>query len=290
VAHSQATRLSAIGLAVGVLTSDPASRRTVGERPGDAPEAFEVHRARAWNGLEGMGVPFPVFSPALLWKSFSLVRRADVVHVHDVLYLSSWVTGFWCRLLRRPLVVTQHVPIVEHPSWVVALVQRLVYRSVGRQVLMEARRIAVLNSTVRSFITGLGIPDEKIILLANGVDLETFFPPRGDERAEIRARWNLPADRTLALFVGRFVPKKGFTRLLAAASDDYTLVFAGGDAPAEHADDPRFVFLGSLGRAEVAEIYRACDLFILPSQAEGFPLTVQEAMACDGRMKRSQAR
>jgi len=79
--------------------------------------------------------------------------------------------------------------------------------------------------------------------------------------------------------VGRFVPKKGFDRALAATSDGYTIVFVGGDPPAEAADDPRAIFLGQLSRDDLAEVYRACDLFVLPSESEGFPLTAQEAMA-----------
>jgi glycosyltransferase involved in cell wall biosynthesis len=43
--------------------------------------------------------------------------------------------------------------------------------------------------------------------------------------------------------------------------------------------DDKFIFLGSFPHKETASIYRACDIFILPSEGEGFPLSVQEAMA-----------
>jgi D-inositol-3-phosphate glycosyltransferase len=41
----------------------------------------------------------------------------------------------------------------------------------------------------------------------------------------------------------------------------------------------RIYFLGSVPRAQMQDIYRAVDVFCLPSEGEGFPLTVQEAMA-----------
>ena len=98
-------------------------------------------RVRAWNGLEPrFGVPFPVFSPWLLVALWREVRRADVVHVHDPLYLTSWVAAFWCLLLRTPYVVHRHVGFVHHSSLVVRLVQRLVLGTFARLVLARRRR------------------------------------------------------------------------------------------------------------------------------------------------------
>ena len=81
----------------------------------------------------------------------------------------------------------------------------------------------------------------------------------------------------LALYVGRFVPKKGFDLVTAATSDHYRLVLVGGDRPA-HLDSPRLTFLGQLDAQRLAAVYRACDVFVGASVGEQ-PLTVQEAMA-----------
>ena len=155
----------------------------------------------------------------------------------------------------------------------------LVYRTVGRAIFRGASRVAVLNDGVVDFVVAQGVAPERVFILPNGVDVERFRPPADGERAAIRARFGLPAEGVLAVFVGRFVPKKGFDKALAATSDDYKIVFIGGDPPAEAADDPRAIFLGQLSRDDLAEVYRACDLFVLPSESEGFPLTAQEAMA-----------
>jgi glycosyltransferase involved in cell wall biosynthesis len=56
-------------------------------------------------------------------------------------------------------------------------------------------------------------------------------------------------------------------------------VFAGGPAEALAGAGDSVVYLGSLAPAEMAAAYRACDILALPSTAEGFPLTVQEAMS-----------
>jgi glycosyltransferase involved in cell wall biosynthesis len=87
-------------------------------------------------------------------------------------------------------------------------------------------------------------------------------------------------DRLLVLFVGRLVEKKGYDLLLRAADPAYEMVFAGDGSDRRLLDGrPGVHHLGALPPAALADMYRACDIFALPSESEGFPLTVQEAMA-----------
>ncbi|MGY2704711.1 glycosyltransferase family 4 protein [Nocardioides sp. HB32] len=217
-------------------------------------------RVRAWNGLEErFGVPFPLFSPRLLSRLYGEVRRADVVHVHDVLYLSSWVAAMWCIALRTPYVVHRHVGFVHHSSALVRLVQRVVLGTMGRLVLSRAGAVLAIDEHVASGLAGAQV-------LGNGVDVDRFHPgpPVGRDRPRV-------------LFAGRFVPKKGFDVVAAAAGDEYELVFAGGQRPPGY-DDPRLSFLGSVPAAAMPEVYRDADVMVVASVGE-CPLTVIEAMA-----------
>ncbi|WP_051276569.1 glycosyltransferase family 4 protein [Marmoricola sp. URHB0036] len=273
VVAAETRRLAARGWEVALLSS------AWGARAGRSVEdGVRVVRVRAWSGLEPrFGVPFPVFSPWLLVAMFREVRRADVVHVHDPLYLTSWVAAFWCLVLRTPYVVHRHVGFVHHSSLVVRLVQRVVLGSFARIVLRGAAVVVPIDEFIAAG-TRRSLGDSvRVEVVGNGVDTELFRPAAPGEQERLRTELGLPVDQPLALFVGRFVPKKGFAQVAAAASDDYGTVFAGGDRPVG-VDDERLHFLGGRPAAEMPAVYRCADAMVVASVGE-CPLTVLEAMS-----------
>src|SRR5581483_7045392 len=169
VAYNEAKRLVARGNEVTVVTS-----KTRGDPASGMHEGVRVIRVPVFNGLEQKGIAFPIFSPGLLLHMWRAVRGADVVHVHDVFYISSLSAALCARLLHRPIVVTQHVAIVAHPSKLAVLVERLVYRTSGSWIFRSAKRIVTINDRVKAFVRGLGIPADKLVDLSNGVDTVLF--------------------------------------------------------------------------------------------------------------------
>lgn len=274
VVHSEARHLTAAGVEVTVLTSG--DRNSVTDEDG-----VRVVRVRAWNGLERKAaVPFPIAGSKLLRRAVRWARWADVVHIHDAFYMTSWAALTATKLTRTPMVATQHVTLVQHKSAAVGLVQKAVYATAGRLLMRTARSVFTLNSDVAAFSRGLGARSERMRHLPNGVDTALFRPVRdAAEQAAERERLGLPEDGVLVLFAGRFMPNKGFDMLLAADDPAYRLVFAGGPAEALAGAADSVIYLGSLAPAEMAAAFRACDVFALPSTAEGFALTVQEAMS-----------
>ena len=273
VVKSEAERLAVRGHDVTVLTSG-----TSGEVWEDG---VRVVRVASWDVLERrVGAPFPLFSPRLLIEAARLSRRADLVHVHDCFYLSSWSAACWAALRRLPLVLSQHVAMVDHPSPVIGAVQRLVYGTIGRMLIHRARAVFVINPLVGSFVAGLGAGPAKVEILSNGVEAERFRPAADEaERARLRAAYGLPADRALVLFVGRLVPKKGFEIALAAQTPGFDLVVVGSGSAAEAEGRSGVHVLGERTALEVAELMRACDVLVLPSSGEVFTLVVKEAMS-----------
>jgi glycosyltransferase involved in cell wall biosynthesis len=277
VAQAEARRLVRLGTEVTVLTSGERTSETVED------DGVRVVRVRAWNGLEArFGVPFPLFGPELARRMRHWAAWAEVVHVHDTFYLTSWAAARAARRAGRRWLVTQHVELVHHPSALVTAVQRAVYRLAGRRIWRGAHTVFTLNARVGGFVRGHGVAAGRLSHLPNGVDTELYRPCEDDtERRAIRTEFGLPQDRPLALFAGRLVPKKGYDVALAAGArgTGFDLVLAGGGDASAVTDRPGTHYVGALPAERLARLYRACDMFVLPSVAEGFPLSVQEAMA-----------
>jgi glycosyltransferase involved in cell wall biosynthesis len=289
VVRHEAVHLALAGAEVTVLTSGDRTAITyeAGPTPSSGsggsggPLPVRVVRIAAWNGIERRaGVPFPVLSPRVLAAARRWAAWADVVHLHDCLYMTSWAGGAAAALTGTPLVLTQHVAMVGHPARLVRAVQKAVYAVAGRGLLRRARRVLVVNAAVAAFAIRHGAHRATVRHFANGVDTDLFRPAGSPaERTALRGKFGLPDDRVLVLFAGRLVPKKGYHLLRAAADPAYDLVFAGSGAGGAEQPGPGLHHLGALSPAEMADAYRACDVFALPSTDEGFPLTVQEAMS-----------
>jgi glycosyltransferase involved in cell wall biosynthesis len=159
----------------------------------------------------------------------------------------------------------------------VRFVQAAVLGTIGRWVLDRADAIVVIDAPIAEHtlraLRGAG----RVRVLGNGVDTGRFRPATAEERRAGRAALGLPADLPLLLFVGRFVPKKGFPWVAAAAGDDYRIVFAGGARPAGVTDD-RLVFLGAVPYDDIPAVYRSVDAVVVASVGE-CPMTVLEGMS-----------
>lgn len=140
---------------------------------------------------------------------------------------------------------------------------------------------AVSRALADRFADAAGLPAARVEVARNGVDLERFQP--GDAQAA-RAALDLPARGFLVLCVGRLVAGKGFhtaARAMTALPADARLVVVGEgpERAAIAALAPSALFLGSLPPSRVALACRACDALALPSEREGWPNVVTEALA-----------
>jgi D-inositol-3-phosphate glycosyltransferase len=239
-------------------------------------------RIGCWNWLEhGLGVPWPVWGPASLPTLGQLINWADVLHIHDCLYLGSLITATLAKKAGKPLVLSQHIGKVYYPAAVLNAVQSLAYRTIGRAVIRLASHVVFCTPPAEQFIRKvLRVQTNGASRISNGIDTERFRPPTPEERALARRSLGIQNAHKVVLFVGRLLEKKGIDLFLAVSRERPDLHFlVVGDGPRRPAAAANLSWLPYVPHDRMAFIYQAGDFLMLPSQGEGFPVAVQEAMA-----------
>jgi len=151
------------------------------------------------------------------------------------------------------------------------------------------RIVAVSEEVRRDIEANYQIPDDKITVLYNGVDQERFHPSRRlAMRDTLRAKWRVPSEAKMVLFVGSGFARKGLERLIAiwdrpTLSDAYLMV-AGGDGRmgyyrnwAQSVAGDHIVFVGR--QQDIENYYASADLVALPALQEAFGNVVLESLA-----------
>jgi D-inositol-3-phosphate glycosyltransferase len=175
-------------------------------------------------------------------------------------------------------------------------------RVMGEQQVVDSSDRIIANTTTEAqeLIRLYGADLHQTAVVHPGVDLGVFSP--GDSTVA-RARAGLPQDARVLLFVGRIQPLKAPDVIIRLTADlverDPTLrhsllsVICGGPSGAgpERLDQLHKLaadlgvsdvvrFLPPANRADLADLYRAADVVLVPSHSESFGLVAIEAQAC----------
>jgi glycosyltransferase involved in cell wall biosynthesis len=221
-----------------------------------------------------------------LWRVLR-TERPDVLHTHTP------KPGFYGRILGR-LARVPRVVHTTHGLWATPD-DRLAKRAVVYGMEAVASRFShvelVQNPEDLDLMARLRIaPRRKLRLLGNGVDLDRFHVPTEAERAEVRAELGIDDGEVVVGFVGRLVAEKGVPELLAAVDrlgPPHRLLLVGPHDPAKpDALSQDVLDAAAAGgavltghREDTHRLYRAMDVFVLPSHREGFPRAAMEASA-----------
>lgn len=269
--HEMSKAQAEMGHDVTLLTSDHGDRSAPREERRDG---YWIRRYRQVARPFGNSI-----TPGMLAEISLLAPNCDVIHAHSHLYFTTNATAALARVIETPLVVTNHgLHSQTAPKWVM---EPFLW-TVGRFTFNAADRVLCYTETDRERLRERNITAE-ISTINNGIDCETF-EPTADRR-----------DDTQVLFVGRFNESKGVHRLVEAFAGltetfpDATLKLVGSGPledrlhalVSEHGITDCVEFTGTVPNEELPAVYANSTVFVLPSDAEGLPRTVLEAMACE---------
>lgn len=266
VAQALAERTAADGYDTQVLTADIPKAD-----PAPAGSNMSVRRLPAF---EFAHTPIaPSFIPAIF-----TIPRQSIIHLHlaqafypELVWLVSKVRGI-------PYIVHFHLDLM--PSGKLGRLFLLYKSVVIKRVIRSAAKVAVFSTEQQHFIEQTyGVPAKRIAVIPNGVDDEFFAKPKQYKNKK----------QFTILYAGRLSSQKRVDRLVGAMPKlerNARLVIVGdGELRGELEQQvaalglSNVAFEGYKTPRELRDYFAKADVFAIPSDREGMPLVVLEAMA-----------
>jgi glycosyltransferase involved in cell wall biosynthesis len=263
---------------------------------------FQLNRLKKLNKT----VSFLVFELNTVLFSYRVSRYLEKhKHEYDVIHFHSTMLGailvFLNRYQRKIMFYTCHLNtwvLIKKPlGWLARTAMKFdIY------LMKRIKGVIALNNPAKEiFITRGKVLYNNAAVINNGVDTEQFNT--NIDTGNIQSKYNLLNKRVI-LFVGRLCESKGIFYMLKAADilvnklkyKNAVFIIVGNtflddvDEPVtshkiikfteDHGLIPNILLADSLPKEELRALYAFCDVFILPSLAEGDPAVTLEAMAC----------
>lgn len=200
--------------------------------------------------------------------------KADVVHIHAE---GPAFFAFIPKMLKKKVVVTVHGLDWARAKW--GKFASWYIKGGEKNAVRFADEIIVLSQGVKDYFQ-------------KEYERETIFIPNGVNRPEIREakeikdKWGIEKD-SYVLFLGRIVPEKGIHYLIEAFQgiENKKLVIAGGSSDTQEYMNKlkimgkEVIFTGFQQGRILEELYSNAYIYCLPSDLEGMPLSLLEAMS-----------
>lgn len=239
---------------------------------------------RAYEGVRLIWVPTidRAGLAAVSSSVFATVRAAfgpyDIVHIHaEGPSVICWLP----RLMGKKVVVTVHGLDHQRQKWGRFASAYILHGE--KAAVRFAHQIIVLSKSAQAYFKKKYGRDT--VLIYNGI-----VPAEPREAKEITERFGLKKDGYI-LFLSRLVPEKGVHYLIEAyrkTRTDLKLVIAGASSNTDEytrtlhdmaKDDPNIVFTGFVQGTLLEELFSNAYLYVLPSDLEGMPISLLEAMS-----------
>lgn len=207
------------------------------------------------------------------------IGKFDIIHIHaEGPALFCWIP----KIFHKKVIVTIHGLDWMREKWHGGIGAKIIHMGEKAAVRYADEIIVLSENTKQYFYKTYG---RKTCMIPNGV-----CKPVRREANQIEKLYGLN-NGSYILFLGRLVPEKGVKYLIQAFKDVDTnlrLVIAGGSSDTDEYEkslkdmainDTRILFTGFVQGELIEELYSNAYLYVLPSDLEGMPLSLLEAMS-----------
>ncbi len=253
-------------------------------------DGIEVYHPRFFNiprffkFLDGL---FFFVSSIVTARKLNKDFKFDIIDSHFV-YPDGFGAVLLGRLLKTPVTITVRGTIKK-------LLKYPLIKAQIKYALRKSVKVFTVCNDLKKTVTTLEIPEEKIIVVPNGVDIEQFKPV---EKVKLRKELGLPEDRKIMISVGGLVERKGFHRIVSALSsikkvipNVMYLIVGGSSLEGNYEPVLRkmiekldlkndVVFAGIQPHNNLYKWLNVSDIFCLATSNEGWANVFLEAMAC----------
>jgi glycosyltransferase involved in cell wall biosynthesis len=232
------------------------------------------------------------FTPSL-FRLLSRKEHFDVIHIHD----SRSFQGISTYMLEK----TKNIPYVFQPHgsylsfspepYSIKIPKILIDKLISQRIVKKASKIIALSKMEADQYRNIGIFNDKIAIIPNGIDLSEFavLPPKGS----FRKKFNIPDDKKIILYLGRIHKTKGIDLLIKSYAhlvknmkcNKTVLVLVGPNDGYLHevkslavslGVSTSIVYTGFIDNEDKLSALVDADIFVTPS-FYGFPVTFLEA-------------
>ncbi len=226
-------------------------------------------------------LPLPRWRMQSLQNLRAAIKRAHAVWIHDTLHLPAQLAFQTAKKIRKPVLITVHnSPAATRPG----KFSNLHDRYLTMPLLRNAQQVVFVNDRVARHYHRQVPFAAPAKIIPYGVNRDIFFPPTTEEYKSSRTAFALRDDQPVMLFIGEFNKHSGLPviRELAKRLPAWRFWLVGhGRAQPEKWFLPNVQVFRNRMDADLAPLYRAADLLLMPECDAQSPRVLQEALACD---------
>jgi len=219
----------------------------------------------------------------------SLGGKVDVFHAHDWLVANAGI-GLK-HVFRKPLLATIHSTEIGRRDGIHTDYERMIHETEAWLTYEAWRVICCSNYMVSHVRWAFGIPEDKLIMVPNGVNVQEYATNKNADLSQFRRKFALPEEK-IVLFVGRLVYEKGIHVLINTVPKvlekvNAKFVVVGNGYMKEPLSNlirglgltHKVMFTGFVDEETLRNLQRCADVSVVPSFFEPFGIVALEAMA-----------